>query len=341
MGRNIKSKILFVISAILTISIIVVIIIIIKRSSNNIPIKFYIPGTLNNVGCLSVYIDDPSTDNMYSFDNGKTWQKNKYGAVYGQTTILIKNKENKILYKKNVTDDGFVKGAPTIKMNFDKGIANKSDSEILSGVVATQNGNNITSNIKTNILEEKGNEILVSYLVFSDVNRCYLLRTINVKDMSDKAANQGKENNTTTDKWVWPTKTPYRISSNYGVRGKKFHSGVDITGLNRGSPIYAARAGVVTAISSNSSSGYYVIIKHDNGYYTRYAHMQNTNKNDKLGKTSSANKYIFVGLRVKAKDVIGEIGSSGNSTGLHLHFEIWDGKPFASNSYNPLKFYKK
>ena len=340
MRKNIKSNILFVISAILTISIIVVIIIIIKRSGYSIPIKFYIPGSLNNIGCLSVYIEDSSTDNMYSFDNGKTWQKNKYGAVYGQTTILIKNKENKIIYKRNVTDEGFVKDAPVIKMNFDKNIENKSDSELLSGVVAVQNGNNLTSSIKTNILEEKGNEILVSYLVNNDINRCYLLRTINVKDMSDTAANQGKTE-VNTNKWVWPTKTPYRISSNYGWRGKKFHSGVDITGLNRGSPIYAAKAGVVTSISSNSSSGYYVIIKHDDGYYTRYAHMQNTNKNDKLGKTSSANKYVFVGLRVKAKDVIGEIGSSGNSTGLHLHFEIWDGKPFVSNSYNPLKFYKK
>lgn len=339
--KHLNLKTINYITTFIIVCIIVVIILIITRNKYSVPIKYFIPGDLENIGCLAVYIDDPEDTNDYSFDNGATWQKNKYGAVYGHTTILVRNKDKKIIYKKKFDEGGFTQDAPIIKINYDQNINNKSDSELLKGVSASLNGRNLTSNIKTNILEEKGNELLVSYLVNSDINRCYLIRKVTVNNNGNTSPSITSNNIVAADKWVWPTNSSYRISSHYGWRGKKFHSGVDITGLKRGSPIYAARAGVVTAISSNSSSGYYVTIKHDNGYYTRYAHMQNTNKNDKLGKISSANKYVFVGLRVKAKDIIGEIGSSGNSTGLHLHFEIWDGKPYVSKSYNPLKFYKK
>ena len=206
MERQLQSKILFILSLVLTMSIVIVIIIIIKRSTTGIPINFYIPGDLENVGCLSVHIEDEENTNEYSFDNGKTWQRSKYGAIYGATTILVRNKEKEIIFEKDVSDEGFVKNAPVIKMNFDNIIANKSEKEILSGVTATVDGKDIKSSVKTNILEEKGNEILVSYLVNSDVNRCYIVRSIQVRDMSDTAANPS--GTTTTDKWVWPTKTP-------------------------------------------------------------------------------------------------------------------------------------
>ena len=82
-----------------------------------------------------------------------------------------------------------------------------------------------------------------------------------------------------------------------------------------------------------------MVIKHDNGYYTQYAHMQNTDGNDRSGGVGSATKYIVEGQRVEAHHVIGEVGSSGNSTGPHLHFEIWDGPPYQAQCYNPLLFY--
>ena len=143
----------------------------------------------------------------------------------------------------------------------------------------------------------------------------------------------------TVREWFWPTKTSYSISSPYGYRSGRLHSGVDLYVGGRGVPIYAARDGIITEITSNSSSGFYVIIKHDNGYYTRYAHMQNTGGNDNLTGISSATKYIEVGQRVSAREQIGEVGSSGNSTGPHLHFEIWDGVPFQAESYDPMLFY--
>ena len=132
------------------------------------------------------------------------------------------------------------------------------------------------------------------------------------------------KNNVIAKTWVWPTDSPYQISNGYGGSKDNFHDGVDIYGPKRGSSVYAARSGVVAEIGSNSTSGYYVTIKHDDGYYTRYAHLQNTSGNDKLGLLNSATKYITVGGRVNAHQIIGEIGNSGHSTGVHLHFEIWN-----------------
>ena len=100
-------------------------------------------------------------------------------------------------------------------------------------------------------------------------------------------------------------------------------------GTGYGSPIYAAKDGIVTEVSYHYATGYYVVINHQNGYYTRYGHMV------------GLSRYVKVGDHVKMGDTIGDMGSSGNTTGTHLHFEIWTGKPYASGSqnYNPLLFY--
>lgn len=128
--------------------------------------------------------------------------------------------------------------------------------------------------------------------------------------------------------WGWPTNIPYIISSNYGWRWGRLHSGVDICGTGYGSPIYAAKPGVVTEVSSGSSLGYYVEIDHENGYYSRYLHLV------------SLSPYVKVGDRVRMGQTIGDMGCSGHCYGTHLHFEIWQGKPYGGGqSYNPLLFY--
>ena len=189
------------------------------------------------------------------------------------------------------------------------------------------------SNGKTRVTQKvkmMNGEILNAYIVSSEELKPAINRIV-VKGGKQSVRGDGE--------WLWPTNVPYMISSRYGYRWGRLHSGVDIIGPGRGSPIYAARSGVVTSISSNGSSGFFVIIRHDNGYYTRYAHLQNTRGNDNLGGTNSATKYIQVGQRVAAHQVIAEMGSSGGSSGVHLHFEIWNGVPFQSQSFNPLLFY--
>lgn len=128
--------------------------------------------------------------------------------------------------------------------------------------------------------------------------------------------------------WAWPTKTPYVITSGYGWRWGKIHKGLDISGTGHGSPIYAANDGVVLESRYDSFNGNFIVINHNNGYYTIYAHMS--------------------ALLVKKGDIvtigqqIGKMGATGYAFGAHLHFGVWRGYPdrSASTSVNPLSLYR-
>jgi len=114
----------------------------------------------------------------------------------------------------------------------------------------------------------------------------------------------------------WPT-TAKRITQYF--RGWR-HSGLDI-GAKRNQPIYAADDGVVITSGWNKGGyGYYIIIDHGNGFHTLYAH---NNEN-----------YVKRGARVKKGDIIAAIGSTGRSTGPHLHFEV----RVSGNKVNPLDY---
>lgn len=104
-------------------------------------------------------------------------------------------------------------------------------------------------------------------------------------------------------KLQWPT-TSYRITQYFSSR----HAGIDI-GNKIGQPTYASEAGVVAAAGWNASGyGYYIIIDHGAGVQTLYAH------HNKL--------YVKTGQRVERGQIIGAVGSTGRSTGPHLHFEV-------------------
>ena len=152
--------------------------------------------------------------------------------------------------------------------------------------------------------------------------------TIEIKPMISKVIVRGQKyvSGVGTRNWYWPTAKPYMISSPYGWRWGKIHKGVDITGTGRGSPIYAADNGVVTVASYTSTNGYYIYIDHNNGYLSEYAHMDSLN--------------VKAGQVVERGQVIGAMGDTGFSTGVHLHFGIWDGHPARANAYNPLNFYR-
>jgi len=127
--------------------------------------------------------------------------------------------------------------------------------------------------------------------------------------------------------WYWPTAKPYIISSPYGWRWGKMHEGLDITGTGLGSPIYAANNGVVVEAGYTNMNGNYIILNHNNGYYSVYAHMQVLN--------------VKKGQIVEGGQKMGTMGSTGYSTGPHLHFGIFYGYPFrsSSTSQNPMRFY--
>lgn len=116
-----------------------------------------------------------------------------------------------------------------------------------------------------------------------------------------------------TDMFAWPFEHDHNITSRFGTRvdpisGEiKTHGGTDIA-APLGTPILAAADGVVVAATWHNTSGYYVRIKHNNTYSTLYAHCSVL--------------YVTAGLMVKQGQVIADCGSTGYSTGPHLHFEI-------------------
>ena len=116
-----------------------------------------------------------------------------------------------------------------------------------------------------------------------------------------------------TGAFMWPANSTY-ITSRFGLRihpvtgQQKSHTGIDI-GASAGSNVLAAAAGTVTMASWNGGYGNCVMIDHGNGYQTLYAHMSSL--------------AVASGASVSAGTVLGYVGSTGVSTGPHLHFEIW------------------
>lgn len=124
---------------------------------------------------------------------------------------------------------------------------------------------------------------------------------------------------------LWPAIGAYNISSGYGSRSSGYHRAIDITrsgGGSTGLAVVAAGSGRVTTAGYHSSYGYHVIINHGNGLSTLYAHMQ------RGSLRVSAGDYVSAGQR------IGSIGSTGNVTGPHLHFEV----RVNGNRVNPLPY---
>lgn len=103
------------------------------------------------------------------------------------------------------------------------------------------------------------------------------------------------------------------LTSGYGVRWGRNHNGIDI-GADTGADVYAADGGVVTYAAVCGGYGNYIMIDHQNGYQTAYGHLDEILASD--------------GDVVRAGQLIGKVGSTGNSTGPHLHFEVRAGDLF-------------
>ncbi len=122
-----------------------------------------------------------------------------------------------------------------------------------------------------------------------------------------------------------------RISSDFGVRADPFtgkqkgHKGVDIA-APAGTPIYAMTDGVILRRYFSPSYGNVIYIKHDDGKASRYAHM------------SSFQPGFREGSRVNQGDLIGYVGSTGNSTGAHLHFEVRANDKDDAEALDPMQY---
>jgi murein DD-endopeptidase MepM/ murein hydrolase activator NlpD len=139
----------------------------------------------------------------------------------------------------------------------------------------------------------------------------------------------------------WVTPIPGTVGSGFRTKERPSHDGVDIA-AKKYTPILATAAGTVLVAECNASTGkcdvdgspkitgcgWYVEIRHLNDVVTRYCHM-------------IKRPLVKVGEKVKAGQVIGYVGSSGNSSGPHLHFEVHTGVPATTkNAVEPTTFLK-
>lgn len=125
--------------------------------------------------------------------------------------------------------------------------------------------------------------------------------------------------------FIWPLSVKGRISSRFGKRkaptagASTYHKGVDIA-APQGTAIYAVKGGTVTVSTYSNSAGNYVMINHGNGLYTAYMH--------------ASKLHVKVGDKVTQGQTIAAVGSTGYSTGPHLHFSV-----ITNGSYvDPLKY---
>jgi len=145
------------------------------------------------------------------------------------------------------------------------------------------------------------------FIPFSDVYLEYL--------KSKESAPAGDSEND----FIWPIESFDRITSTFGRRWSAFHEGIDIP-AGRGVPIYAACNGRVATARFMDNFGNTVWIEHRDNLYTRYCH--------------ASQLVVKEGDIVKKGQLIAYVGSTGNSTGNHLHFEV----RYNDFPLNPLDF---
>lgn len=133
------------------------------------------------------------------------------------------------------------------------------------------------------------------------------------RELAAQQAANGQSSQSNPGGYIWPVNSRY-ITSTVGGRaspggiGSTNHKGTDIGRVGYTSSVFASKSGTVIVSQRSSSYGEYVVISHGSGNTTLYAHM--------------SSRKVEVGQYVNQGDVIGITGSTGNSTGPHLHFEV-------------------
>ncbi|EJX8007001.1 peptidoglycan DD-metalloendopeptidase family protein [Enterococcus faecalis] len=116
--------------------------------------------------------------------------------------------------------------------------------------------------------------------------------------------------------WMNPVRSTYTITQEWDQIGwgtNVIHGGIDIASVPAGTspPVYVARSGTVETVTYDGTGGNYVVIKHDDGYWTYYGHLDSVD--------------LVVGEKVTTSSRVGIMGSTGLAKGIHLHFEVWKG----------------
>ena len=164
--------------------------------------------------------------------------------------------------------------------------------------------------VQNGIKGEKKNTYSATY-VNGKLTKSKCVKSVVTKNPVDKIVEYGMYVEPGVE-YIWPVGDwGGYISSGFGYRtfDNQFHNGIDIAGVPQDTAIYAAASGtVVRSEWNNSGYGNFVMVDHGNGYMTAYAHLNS--------------RAVSVGDKVEQGDILGGIGTTGRSTGIHLHFEI-------------------
>ena len=259
---------------------------------------------------------DFATDIIINISNNEV-------SLLKQTAKITKEiKSNKFLIKSSLYEDGRNANLPYIilsqairlfsfDVDFQRDIQKNNELEISYEILINNNKRNISYG-KIKYIKLSLQQNTLEYFMF--ITDEGYIDYFNVEGKNVKKALM---------------KTPIdgaKLSSTYGLRKhpilgyNKLHKGVDFA-APKGTPVYAAGNGVIEFAAENGSYGKYIRIRHNNSYKTSYAHLNNFKKG------------IYKGVRVNQEDIIGYVGSTGRSTGSHLHYEIiYQGKQI-----NPMK----
>lgn len=151
-----------------------------------------------------------------------------------------------------------------------------------------------------------------------------ILALIKKANSQNSGSSGGSSGNAGVGGYIWPTNSTRYVTSPYGYRicpfhGKEYHNGADI-GAPYGSPVLAPKSGTVIQAGWNGGYGISVMIDHHDGIVTLFGHMCDWN--------------VSEGQQVVQGQVIGWCGSTGNSTGPHIHYTMYKG----SGTLNPLNY---
>ena len=239
-------------------------------------------------------------------ESGKTVEKVEILSSFD--LILTKCPENRI-----TDSDGAIESlrASGIKITY---AVTETEIKPIAFETVYQNSSSYYEGTKKTKTEGKEGEKQITYLVtYSGESETE--RTVSeektLKKPTDKVVLVGtKKSTASTGSYAWPTKSVY-ITSHYGWRTifgeRSFHYGIDLRAAV-GTSIYAADGGEVTFVGSQSGYGKLIIIRHDNGDLTYYAHLNSFS--------------VKKGERVYKGQLIAKSGKTGRVTGPHLHFEI-------------------
>jgi len=180
-----------------------------------------------------------------------------------------------------------------------------TDTQLVSGKTVVKEQGSDGSKVVTYSYQQKNGETTSQEVVEEKVSKEPVTQVVSEGPGQTAVTMAVSRGSNKSKSFAWPLRGP--INSPYGARWGKLHNGLDIGG-STGNSYCAAAAGTVVSAGWGGGYGNMILIDHGNGVSTRYGH--------------SSKLLVSVGDRVEQGESIGLVGSTGHSTGPHLHFEV-------------------